>query len=506
MEPLLTEQPEILLKRRLSWLILAIGTLAAAAIVTGTALYLYGKRAALLEDGAIDLHRVNILLLEQTERVYDSANTLLRATVAKLEDGTYLAANDERGLHELLTSYIAGMPHIRALSVVGADGVSLATTFVYPSTRPDLSKRDYFRALKDDPDRGVFIDAPVRHPTDPKQWLLNVARRLPSPDGGFGGVVVISLVPEYFSSFYQSLELVEGSYVSLLREDSTLMVRYPHKDETIGKVFGRNPAIQPFLKQRLPEISLNMYSHISKTNVLLNCRFAKRHPLYVCTSTIENNLLASWKKDAVAIGVATGFVAVLVMVLFVILYRQMRARELIDVALEEKNRELNILSKTDYLTKLANRHSIEARINEMIENARRYGRNFSVVMLDIDHFKPINDTHGHNVGDRALQMLAGILSERIRTTDIAGRWGGEEFLIVCGESDLESAASLAEKLRGLIESQDFSLPSPVTASFGVAQFKPDEEPKDLIARADNRLYAAKEAGRNRVVASSDMDS
>lgn len=166
--------------------------------------------------------------------------------------------------------------------------------------------------------------------------------------------------------------------------------------------------------------------------------------------------------------------------------------------LEKKNQELELLSKTDSLTQLSNRTSVENHVHELIENSQRYGRPFSVVMLDIDGFKQINDEFGHNVGDEVLRKVAAILAHRVRTTDIVGRWGGEEFLIVCAEIELEHAADLAEALRALIEATSFGLPTQVTASFGVAQYEPGEQIVSLISRADKQLYIAKETGRNRV--------
>ncbi|OMH32099.1 sensor domain-containing diguanylate cyclase [Motiliproteus sp. MSK22-1] len=484
---------------RLSQRTLLLGILLSLAVLVSSALYLYEKRQSILAEEIQNANRFNSLLLEQTARIYDSVDLLLRATVTKLEDGRFLANNTERGLYELLNSYITGMPHIKALSVLDSTGNPLATTFRYPTSRPNFSERGYFRTLKNDPSLGMYIDVPVRRRSNENQWLLNVARRLPAHDGSFGGVVVVSLVPEYFSSFYDSLKLEEGSYVSLLREDSTLLMRHPAKDESIGKVFGRNPAIQPFLKQRLPQTSLRMYSHISKTNVLVNCRFAKIHPIYVCASTMENSLLGDWKRDLISIGAISSLICVIIMTLFILLSKQLQSREAMAAELVQKNRDLDLLSKTDHLTGIANRNFIETRIKELISNSKRYERPFSVILIDIDHFKSINDTYGHSVGDRVLIEFSNTLSKRIRDTDLAGRWGGEEFLIICNESDSNGATQLAEELRSVIENNNFGLQAPVTSSFGVSQYRQNERSEELFRRVDELLYTAKDSGRNRVV-------
>jgi len=171
-----------------------------------------------------------------------------------------------------------------------------------------------------------------------------------------------------------------------------------------------------------------------------------------------------------------------------------------ETILAQKNLELDHMAKTDYLTKLHNRQAIEHHIKELIEAAQRYNRPFSIIMLDIDHFKRINDDHGHNAGDAVLRTLSGIMIHRVRATDTVGRWGGEEFLIVCAETAREPAVDLAESLRKLIATTSFELPFPITASFGVAEYKRDEQLESIVARVDQQLYIAKQAGRNQVAA------
>jgi diguanylate cyclase (GGDEF)-like protein len=163
-------------------------------------------------------------------------------------------------------------------------------------------------------------------------------------------------------------------------------------------------------------------------------------------------------------------------------------------------RELSLL---DPLTGCFNRRSFGERISREIERAIRYRRSLSVVFSDIDFFKVINDTYGHQVGDQVLQAFATCLRDGLRADiDWVARYGGEEFVIVLPETDERSAVAGAERLRRAIEA---SVPVPdhptlrLTASFGVAQLVPDDTADTLVNRADNLLYAAKEAGRNRTL-------
>ncbi|MCP4117961.1 MAG: diguanylate cyclase [Desulfobacteraceae bacterium] len=176
-----------------------------------------------------------------------------------------------------------------------------------------------------------------------------------------------------------------------------------------------------------------------------------------------------------------------------------RTRELneINQELNAKNHELEILSTTDQLTGLFNRRYIEDQARVFISQCERFGHKFSVFMLDIDHFKLINDRYGHDVGDEVLINIAGILKESIRKVDVAGRWGGEEFLVLL-RADGAGAVATAEKLRRIIMSRDHGKAGSVTASFGVSQYNGDDSIDSLVKRADQGLYQAKEKGRNRV--------
>ncbi len=166
--------------------------------------------------------------------------------------------------------------------------------------------------------------------------------------------------------------------------------------------------------------------------------------------------------------------------------------------LVEKNRELEILSVTDKLTGLANRRKLDQVLDEELIRARRYDVPFSVLVLDIDHFKRVNDVHGHVAGDLVLEGMARILRQSTRDSDVVARMGGEEFVVVCPHSGLERGREVAEKIRLSIEAHDFSGIGRITASLGVAVFRRDDSMASLLARADAAAYRAKAAGRNRV--------
>ena len=171
--------------------------------------------------------------------------------------------------------------------------------------------------------------------------------------------------------------------------------------------------------------------------------------------------------------------------------------------LQENQHKLEQIATTDSLTGLANRKQILADLTTQVENFRRYSSECSVLMIDIDHFKKINDGYGHLAGDAVLGQLASILRENLRSMDRAGRYGGEEFLVVLGKTDSSQAMQTAERIRQAVEGKVFSWEETrlrLTVSLGVATITAsDLAGVDLIGRADKALYVAKAAGRNQAV-------
>jgi len=160
--------------------------------------------------------------------------------------------------------------------------------------------------------------------------------------------------------------------------------------------------------------------------------------------------------------------------------------------------EMQILATTDTLTHVFNRIKYAELMKMEIERVRRYNHPLSIIMFDIDNFKRVNDTYGHMVGDDVLCMLTQIVKENLRETDFLVRWGGEEFVIIAPESDLQMAEKLAERIRLATESYRFDQVERVTVSLGIAQFHKDDTEDAFVKRADDAMYTAKKNGRNRV--------
>jgi diguanylate cyclase (GGDEF)-like protein len=166
-------------------------------------------------------------------------------------------------------------------------------------------------------------------------------------------------------------------------------------------------------------------------------------------------------------------------------------------------------SLLDILTGIANRKYIEQKISENINEFERYGHKFGLLFIDIDHFKAVNDKYGHNAGDEILKIISKTLSKNIRSFDTAGRLGGEEFVVLIQNIDINSLKKTSEKLRALVEASSYQSHNPdiiisVTISVGATISRPGDKPKDILNRADSLMYQSKKSGRNKVTMDPDI--
>jgi len=166
--------------------------------------------------------------------------------------------------------------------------------------------------------------------------------------------------------------------------------------------------------------------------------------------------------------------------------------------LRRLNARLEILATTDKLTGACNRHKLDEVMHAELARSDRHELDLAVVMFDVDHFKRVNDTFGHDAGDGVLREISTITARQLRASDVLARWGGEEFLVLAPHTDMRQARMLAQRVRQGIGRHAFPKVGHVTASFGVAQHIAGEPADEFVSRADAALYRAKENGRDRV--------
>jgi len=177
-----------------------------------------------------------------------------------------------------------------------------------------------------------------------------------------------------------------------------------------------------------------------------------------------------------------------------------RQFEEITQLLQQKNRHLAQLATRDTLTEIHNRHMFSELFLKELADIKRHGGNLSLAILDLDHFKNVNDTFGHNIGDYVLKSFAQTVSSVVREADVFARWGGEEFVLLLRNTSCEEAYRAGEKIRMILEEKIFNDVGQVTCSVGITQVTPEDTLQSAISRADQALYAAKANGRNCTVA------
>ena len=164
------------------------------------------------------------------------------------------------------------------------------------------------------------------------------------------------------------------------------------------------------------------------------------------------------------------------------------------------NEKLEMSASVDALTGAFNRRKFDDELHQNMREKKRSGNTFSLIFMDIDCFKMINDLHGHKKGDFVLRRITELLRNGIRSTDSLFRWGGDEFVVILADADIENAKKIAEKLRTAIENFSFGIGEPITVSLGVGEYNTEEDTDQVVTRLDKALFTAKAEGRNRVVA------
>lgn len=245
------------------------------------------------------------------------------------------------------------------------------------------------------------------------------------------------------------------------------------------------------VRKTFPQIP-NIIRHASRSTVAGFVGFSLLRILWVLTDMQSPTLLSANLITSVTL-LVNAFFVILWLGLILILDGDTMMREM-----NRRNNLLQQLASLDELTGLLNRNQLDTMLQQEMERMDRYQTPLCAIMIDLDHFKDVNDTHGHRIGDEILKQTARLLAKGLRENDRLFRWGGEEFLLLVPYTDEQAARMLSERLRQQVEAQAHPVAGVVTASFGVAR-RQREEPRDLwFDHMDQAMYHAKHNGRNRV--------
>lgn len=390
---------------------------------------------------------------------------------------------------------------VAQLGVINAEG-QLVYSNLAPLTEPvDLSDREHFQIHRDNPGQDrLFISRPVLGRVS-QQWTIQFTR--PIHDGDrFAGVLVLSVPSNYFSDYYQQIDVGESGTIVLLGTDRSL--RAIASGTPITDRYGqfKMPEDHPYFDPDGPQHGYYIgLSAIDGKYRLGAYRRLEKEGVVVLVMLSPDDYMAHFhERRALIVGYA-GLLSLLLLAVVVVIFILSR-RHFRDAAmLRQAHQQMTHLVNTDVLTGASSRRAFLTSLDAEMGRARRHATPLSLLMLDIDHFKRVNDTHGHPVGDVVLQQFSAICAGLLRSHDVLGRLGGEEFGILLPHTDAEGAYCVAEKIRLAVAGSRIKTAVgelSITVSVGVTTLLAEDDQQVLLTRADKALYSAKQGGRNQV--------
>jgi diguanylate cyclase (GGDEF)-like protein len=357
--------------------------------------------------------------------------------------------------------------------------------------------RDYFIRVRENPKGELFISKPVVSRISGKA-VMTLSRRIDRPDNGFDGIIYAAISVATLTRTLSEIAVGAHGSIALRDADLGIIARYPQAGES-SEILGNN-----VISRELRELvlsgeqagTIHAVAPFDSIERVASYRRVSGFPLHIVVGISIDDYLAVWRKSAVRAWVGIGLFLLLSLALSALVYRYWKRQTLTAMDLERQ-------ARTDALTNLINRRYFLELAESELARSQRYGNPLSMLMLDIDFFKQVNDTYGHKTGDMVLQNLAEICRNSMREVDIIGRLGGEEFAVLLPQTDRNRALEAADRLRlsiadAVLTSASGS-PLKLTVSIGVTTLTGENSSVDLLlSQADQALYRAKEAGRNSV--------
>lgn len=485
------------------------------------------------------------LLDQQIASVLDKVDLALQNLHQVYLDQAAAGVPDVPALNAVLSREEAMLPEISSLRIADAGG-----TIRYGSELPQeafvtISDRDYFIRARDSAQSGLIVSGPILSRIT-RKWVIILARRLSDAEGRFAGVVYANLPCEYFERVLAVTSIGRDGAATIRMADMALVYRYPDTKNAVGE---KNVSVQ--LRENVTRspssgdyIAVTKLDGIERSNAY---RRVANYPMYVIVGQATREFLGGWRQNMVlTLTLAGMLLAVIWFATLLVMRVQFRLREDIaqrikigsalelaiaergellnelgrknealeqtnltleqkvaerTAALREANLALEALARRDALTQLNNRRSVDERLKDEFLRMKRTGVGYALLLIDVDHFKDVNDRFGHEKGDQVLRHIARIMVYSCRATDFLGRFGGEEFLVILPGTSVDRAAYVADKMREAVAESPIPDIGSVTISVGVACSAPeDEDELHALRRADGNLYRAKGGGRNQVVA------
>lgn len=468
-------------------------------VLLGLAVWLYED----LSEGYVRIESSRLEMAHQQSQLMSrwlgssvlAADYVLRDINEKITSATIAAIESSREKSDETSAWLER----KRTTVPGVIGISLfgkECVFVAAADRKVIGFRSNQRACID---RSVVVEDKMylqyvsAEKSANRRPSIIVSRFRTSPEGKVLGGVLAAIDLAHVEKWITSFPVTRNDVLAVIDSGMVVLARNPPLAGVIGQKWPL-PANTPNLSETGASGSFAALSPLDGRERYLGISRMENIPLATIVGFDKENALREWRRRSVQL--VGGYFALIVLSMLVFWSH---------LSILRQRDEMSRLARTDPLTGIANRRALMDAGEREFSRASRYTNRFSVLMIDIDRFKSINDTRGHPVGDKVIRCVADILKFNMRTQDTVGRAGGEEFVVLLPETDLEGAVVIAERLRHLV--QEAGVVDEVgdivefTVSLGVTTNAPEDGSfEHLLGRADKGLYLAKERGRNRVVA------
>lgn len=397
--------------------------------------------------------------------------------------------------------------HLIDIRMVTREGMLAYVPKHADASTTNVSDRPYYTAQMDPSARGLYV-APSVLSRVTNKWGIPVSIRASAEKGRIAvlfGAIELDQMGKIQAPLRLSFPEIS---IALVRSDGLVLQNTPFQESRIGTSIAGLPSWNERVNRTSKGAFIDRYDPVRGARSLVAYSRLQEYPVIALVSQPLDVILKPWRIQitilvSVTLSITFLFMAMAFKLAKSVEFGERAWAEVTSKAqeLEKVNHELQLLSVTDKLTGLCNRSRLDEVLKLESERSRRYRTDFSVILMDVDFFKNINDRYGHSAGDQVLVEVAGILKKNTRSVDTVGRWGGEEFLLLLPEIGVSAAVEVAEKIRSAVSVFEFQTVGHLTISLGVTSCRMDDTDQELFARADAMMYKAKEEGRNRVVSS-----
>lgn len=446
---------------------------------------------------SLTMQSLAMVLSKEADSTLTLADTVLTGLIKDLDLHHLDAFSNEQKLFAALDQQrqiLEGdgeAPSFAHLFILGPDGDNVANSVSYPTSRVNAADRTYFIHHRDHKSSDLHISQP-KYSKITQERIIFLTKRLEDAAGAFMGIIGIHLKLRHFDHIFSTLGLAPGGTVTVIRTDGWGIFRYPMAESFFHKSIQDHAGFQKMMSRKSGYLEV-IQSPYDAASRVAGFYASDKYPLLSVVTVTLDSVLINWLRNTTrtTLVAAVGLFVILALAFFA--HRQ--GAHLI-YALR--------LSSHDSLTGLHNRRAFDERIDEEWRRAMRGEYPLSLLFVDVDFFKAYNDEYGHRAGDKCLKAIARAMEKDFaRGGEMITRYGGEEFVIVLPNTDLDAAEKSANRLREAVQNLEIehrksSVCSTVTISIGVASLVPSQQTnkEDLVEMADNALYAAKHGGRN----------